>query len=52
MKREEHHRLVIDGNAFYELDLDCVHRKQEEKSGQRKRSGKELRKNNGTGDQK
>lgn len=24
-------RLIIDGNAFYELDLNCVHKKSEEK---------------------
>jgi hypothetical protein len=27
-EKKEHHRLVIDGNSFYELDLDCVREKQ------------------------
>ena len=30
MKRENE-RLIIDGNAIYELDLECVRKKQESK---------------------
>ena len=25
----ENNKLIIDGNAFYELDLDCVRKRQE-----------------------
>jgi hypothetical protein len=35
MKREDQHRLVIDGNAFYELDLNCVKNRQGKKCGQK-----------------
>lgn len=30
-KRKEQLQTVLDGNAFYEIDLKCVKRKQEEK---------------------
>ena len=30
MKRENE-RLIIDGNAIYELDLECVRKKEQEK---------------------
>ncbi len=29
-------KLVIDGNAFYELDLDCVRRREEHRKNQTK----------------
>ena len=28
--RRENEKLVIDGNAIYELDLECVRKKQKE----------------------
>lgn len=27
--KTENNKLIIDGNAFYELDLDCVRKRQE-----------------------
>lgn len=29
--KEKKHRLVVDGNAFYEVDLECERKKKEEK---------------------
>lgn len=29
---ERKHRLVIDGNAFYEIDLECEKKKKDEKN--------------------
>lgn len=28
---EKKQKLIIDGNAFYELDLECLKKKQEQK---------------------
>lgn len=28
---EKKHKLIIDGNAFYEVDLECEKKKKEEK---------------------
>lgn len=33
-------KLVIDGNAFYELDLDCVRRREEHRKKQTKEEHK------------
>lgn len=36
---EKNHRLMIDGNAIYEIDLECVRRKEKEetdRSGQKR----------------
>lgn len=33
-------KLVIDGNAFYELDLDCVRRREEHRKKQTKEEQK------------
>lgn len=29
--RSNNEKLIINGNAFYELDLDCVEKRQKEK---------------------
>lgn len=31
------HQIIIDGNAFYEIDEDCVRRKQEKAAAARQR---------------
>lgn len=36
---EKKRKLVIDGNAFYELDLECL-RKKKEKNKEVKRDGR------------
>lgn len=33
---EKKQKLVIDGNAFYELDLECVRRKELERRSKQK----------------
>lgn len=45
---EEKHRLIIEGNAFYEIDLECLKKKEEEKKEypeerKTKRTGKRAR---------
>lgn len=42
--RPEHSKLVIDGNAFYELDLDCVRRREERRKGHPEDREKEQKK--------
>lgn len=37
------HRLVIEGNAFYEIDMDCVRRKEETKKEPKEQSKKKQR---------
>lgn len=42
--RRENEKLIIDGNAIYELDLECVRRKNQQKDkeneeNQRKKNG-------------
>lgn len=37
---EKKHKLIIDGNAFYEVDLECEKKKKEEKE---KRGNEEKR---------
>lgn len=38
-KKREQGRLVIDGNAFYEIDVNCMERKKKKQQhfGQKKR---------------
>lgn len=36
---ERKQRLIIDGNAFYELDLDCVRRKDRQRKDDNRRRG-------------
>ena len=36
----EHSRLVVDGNAFYELDLDCVRCREARRKTQAESPGK------------
>ena len=31
------HQIIIDGNAFYEIDEDCVRRKQEKAAAEQQR---------------
>ena len=31
MESEKKQRLVIDGNAFYEIDMECVREKEQKK---------------------
>lgn len=31
----DHKKLIVDGNAFYELDMDCVNRKRNQRDGNR-----------------
>lgn len=43
--RRENEKLIIDGNAIYELDLECVRRKNQQKDkeneeNQRKKNGR------------
>lgn len=33
---EKKHKLIIDGNAIYELDLECLRRKKELEAGYKK----------------
>lgn len=43
------HQIIIDGNAFYEIDEDCVRRKQEKAAAvqQRIENRKQEKKNMG-----
>lgn len=34
MRQSRHEKTVLDGNAFYELDLDCLSEKNRKLSGQ------------------
>ena len=34
MEKEKNQKLVIDGNAFYEIDLDCMEEKKKKTSGE------------------
>ena len=34
---EDMHQIIIDGNAFYEIDEDCVRRKQEKAAAAQQR---------------
>lgn len=36
--KSENNKLIIDGNAFYELDLDCVRRRCEHSARKQKNS--------------
>ena len=42
--RRENEKLIIDGNAIYELDLECVRRKNQQKD---KENEENRRKKNG-----
>lgn len=42
--KKENGRLIIDGNAFYELDLDCVKKKEQERGARDGRQRKGQRK--------
>ena len=47
MESEKKQKLVIDGNAFYEIDLQCMEKKarrEEEKQKQQKNISKRQRK--------
>ena len=39
--RRENEKLIIDGNAIYELDLECVRRKNQQKDKESSRSWRE-----------
>lgn len=39
--RRENEKLIIDGNAIYELDLECVRRKNQQKDKENSRSWRE-----------
>lgn len=36
-------KLVVEGNAFYELDMDCMKRRQQKTAGQNGSGGEEKR---------
>ena len=38
--RRENEKLIIDGNAIYELDLECVRKKQKEQERKGRRDEK------------
>ena len=38
--QKENHRLMVEGNALYEIDLDCVRSKKEQEEKKKKASGK------------
>lgn len=39
--KEKKHRLVVDGNAFYEVDLECERKKKEENEKRKKLKSKQ-----------
>ena len=41
---KERIKVVIDGNAFYELDMDCVRKKEQREEQIKQRQGKGQRK--------
>lgn len=41
---EKKRKLVIDGNAFYEIDLECVRRKQKQREDAEKMQKQRQRK--------
>lgn len=46
---EEKHKLIIEGNAFYEIDLECLKKKEQEKKEQERKEYPEEHKTKRTG---
>ena len=44
MESEEKQKLVIDGNSFYEIDLNCLEEKKQKQEEAKKRQQKRQRK--------
>lgn len=38
--KQEQTRLVVDGNAFYEIDLECVQKKRKQREEKERRQRK------------
>lgn len=38
--QKENHRLMVEGNALYEIDLDCVRSKKEQEEKKKRPQGK------------
>ena len=38
--QKENHRLMVEGNALYEIDLDCVRSKKEHEEKKKRPQGK------------
>ena len=43
--RRENEKLIIDGNAIYELDLECVRRKNQQKDKENEENQRKKMKN-------
>ena len=44
MESEKKQKLVIDGNAFYEIDLQCIKKKEQEEEKKKEEQQKRQRK--------
>lgn len=42
-QKQEHHKIIIDGNAFYEIDLDCMHEKEEKRKHKKNQERRQRR---------
>lgn len=39
--KEEKHRIILEGNAFYEIDLECLNEKKQKKEKDENKEQKE-----------
>ncbi|MFR3766427.1 MAG: hypothetical protein ACLTWG_01330 [Blautia sp.] len=39
--KEEKHRIILEGNAFYEIDLECLNEKKQNKEKDENKEQKE-----------
>ena len=39
--KEEKHRIILEGNAFYEIDLECLNEKKQKKEQDEKKEQQE-----------
>ena len=46
MEKEKNQKLVIDGNAFYEIDLDCMKKKKKKLQAKSQKSFPKKRQQN------
>ena len=48
MRKERKEKLVIDGNEIYEIDMDCLRKKQMQKQRNTSAQNQQTRKKQGT----
>ena len=39
--KEEKHRLILDGNAFYEIDVECIKKRKKDETERKSKVNKQ-----------